>query len=159
MVMLESQSSAEPELPQHVPDDFLWRVADAQHQSIARLFEVDELSSQDRFPGEMSGAALQACSDFTIRSLQVTDPQVHSGSQPLPITLLQRRACQYRVLIFRGTLQQCRVDRKQPGFAVFVGKRKTVLHLFNILRRVKIVGIQEQLAQSLREQPSRRGLS
>src|SRR5580692_2850390 len=107
----------------------------------------------------MSRAALQAYGYFLIRSLQVTDPQLHSGAEPLAVTLLQRRAGQHRILIFRRTFQQLRMDRSQPRLAVFVAQRNPALHLLNILRGVKIVRIQKQPAQSLGEKLSQGRLS
>ena len=79
--------------------------------------------------------------------------------EPFAVTLLQRGAGQHRILIFRGTAQEFRMDGSQPRLAVLVGERDAVLHLFNILRRVKIVGIQKWPAQALSEQLSDGGLS
>ena len=135
-------------------------IADPKDDSIARLFEIRKLSGQDRFAGEMTATTLETWAEsHRYDTFEVINPQIHSRGELLAVTLLQGGAGQHRILIFCGALPELRVNRSQPRLAVFVGKRNPVLHLFNILRRMKIVRIQKQPAQSLGQKLSHSGFS
>src|ERR1700730_13393232 len=72
-------------------------------------------------------------------------------TQRVAIGLFQCRPCQYHRSILLQLMPQFVVQRSKPWRPILIVERNSMLHLFDVRRRVKILRVQKEPAETRRD--------
>lgn len=137
-----------------VSGDFLGSAANILDDSASRLLQRSELARDQAFTSEMILASGQVAAELRRGTPKVDHVETQILAQGIPVFLLQRGTCKDDILAVTALAQQPVVNCGKPGRAVRIGEWNASMHLFSIGGGVKVVRIQENPSEALREQSS-----
>jgi len=119
-----------------------------------RSFQQGQLAVEQRGRHEVAGPLRQPLANHAPGVVKMDEADVRLGqAQPVPVSAGERRAGQDRVATAGRRIPQGRCQGVEPRPAIRIGERPARSHLFDICRRMKIVGVEESPLQRVGEPP------